>query len=70
MCPVLMIDTGSCVFTYIFDKFCRPGGELRDFSVADIAAKAAELRSQLRNLYQSQRWELEDWFINIPLLLP
>jgi hypothetical protein len=72
-----MMDIGPRVFEQIFNKYCRPrphdhpdgrGGELRDFSVTEIAAKAAELRSEFRRLFELQKWKLEDWITNDPVL--
>jgi hypothetical protein len=77
MWPTLMMDIGPRVFEQIFNEYCRPrpsdhsrgrGGELRDFSVAELTAKAAWYRLTLLKLYQDNNWTVEDWITNIPVL--
>ncbi|KAH7074321.1 hypothetical protein FB567DRAFT_597466 [Paraphoma chrysanthemicola] len=59
---------GPHVFESVFDKYCRPGGSLRDFSVTDITAKASWIRSGYEKLHQEIGWDLPAWVKQIPIL--
>lgn len=63
-----MCDAGPEVFRNIFKKYCRPGGRLRDFTVPEITAQAAYIRSILLSQYQANNWEIPDWIKKIPVL--
>ena len=62
---------GPRVFEKLFHAHCRPGGMLRDFTVPDITAKAAWVRSAYLKFHQAQQnkdWEVPDWVKQIPIL--
>ncbi|KAH7069665.1 hypothetical protein BKA63DRAFT_519388 [Paraphoma chrysanthemicola] len=59
---------GPYVFESVFDKYCRPGGSLRDFSVTDITAKASWIRSGYEKLHQEIGWDVPAWVKQIPVL--
>lgn len=70
--PHLLYDSGSLafsshfsagplVFERIFKTLCRPGGILRDHSVASIVAKAAWMRSACLKLHQEKGWPAPAW---------
>ncbi|KAF2117074.1 hypothetical protein BDV96DRAFT_598016 [Lophiotrema nucula] len=58
---------GPRVFEHIFRQYCGPDEALRDFSVTEITAKAAQIRSVLMLMAQNAGWEPEDWIKQIPI---
>jgi hypothetical protein len=52
----------------LFKAYCRPGGMLRDFTVADFAAKLAWIRSGWMQLSQEHGWEVPGWVQKLPVL--
>ncbi|KAF1936389.1 hypothetical protein EJ02DRAFT_359214 [Clathrospora elynae] len=59
---------GPQVFEDIIKEHCRPGGALRDCSVADIAARAAWVRPAYAKLQEEKGWPIPDWVTGIPVL--
>ncbi|KAJ4983681.1 hypothetical protein SVAN01_10839 [Stagonosporopsis vannaccii] len=53
---------------HFFRILCAPSGALRDFSVSDIAAKMAWVRSGWAQLSHQHGWEVPIWVKNIPVL--
>jgi hypothetical protein len=64
----LMCDPGPRVFERIFQRYCRPGGVLRNFNVSEITAQAAYVRFKTMETFQSEGWEVEEWVKQIPVL--
>jgi hypothetical protein len=66
----LLIDqAGPDVFHHIFKEYCGPGGVLRDFSVVEIIAKAAWVRSSYTKLQEENSWSIPNWVEQIPTLV-
>lgn len=57
---------GPTLYEKIFQSQCRPGGMLRDFTVADIVAKVSWIRSSWRKLHQEKGWEAPEWVAVLP----
>jgi len=60
--------THSAGLERLFETHCGPRGVLRDFSVSDIAAKIAWVRSGWAQLSHQHGWEVPEWVKNIPVL--
>jgi hypothetical protein len=56
------------VYHKIFTTYCRPGGVLRTFTVAQITAKAAWVRSAYIKGQQQRVLQEEEWIKQIPVL--
>jgi hypothetical protein len=56
------------VFHNIFGAYCGEGGLLRDFSVAEIVAKAMWVKTNMLRLHQEQDEEIPDWIAEMPSL--
>ncbi|CAI6332473.1 unnamed protein product [Periconia digitata] len=60
---------GPDVFPTIFADYCSPSpGELRRYTVFQIAAQAAYIRTEMIERYREHDWEIPDWVKQIPIL--
>lgn len=59
---------GELVFHKIFQKYCRPGGPLRNFTVEDILIKAAWVKAGYVRLKEENGWEIPEWVAQMPPL--
>ncbi|KAF2275480.1 uncharacterized protein EI97DRAFT_468043 [Westerdykella ornata] len=59
---------GPSVFESIFQKYCRPGGPLRDFNVMEITAEAERHRTALLEQFADNGWGVPEWIKMIPVL--
>ncbi|KAF2847427.1 hypothetical protein T440DRAFT_557349 [Plenodomus tracheiphilus IPT5] len=57
---------GTQLYEHIFRAHCRPGGILRDFTVAEIVAKVSWIRSSWFRLQQEKGWEAPTWVQELP----
>ncbi|KAJ4315930.1 hypothetical protein N0V94_005694 [Neodidymelliopsis sp. IMI 364377] len=64
----LQLMAGPTMLERLFKAYCRPGGVLRDFTVADFAAKLAWIRSGWTQLSQEHGWEVPDCVQKLPVL--
>ncbi|PVI00840.1 hypothetical protein DM02DRAFT_614090 [Periconia macrospinosa] len=64
----LQIHSGSDVFEDIFKAYCFPGGELQRYTVPEITAQAAWIRSELSERFRQNDWEIPAWIKQIPVL--
>lgn len=57
---------GQDVYRQVFRKYCRRGGPLQSFNVAEIVDKAVGIRNQFLKLAAQDGEDVEQWLRDIP----